>query len=82
MLPLLLLGTVVVAEDNSLSDAEISADWQLLFNGQDMSHWRNFKREISSDKWVIENGTMKLAGKGGGDILTRKAYRNVDLRLE
>ena len=82
LLPLLTLGTAAVAKDNSLSEAEISEGWQLLFNGQDMSHWRNFKRESLSDKWVVENGTMKLVGKGGGDILTRKAYHNFDLRLD
>ena len=63
LLPLLTLGTAAVAKDNSLSEAEISEGWQLLFNGQDMSHWRNFKRESLSDKWVVENGTMKLVGK-------------------
>lgn len=82
VLSLLLAPAVVSAGDNSLTEAEIAEGWQLLFDGSDMSHWRNFKRDDLSDKWVVENGTMKLSGKGGGDILTRKTYRNFDLRLE
>ena len=83
---LLMLAGVVIAgsvmADNTLTEEEQQQGWQLLFDGKNMSQWRNFKEEGVSDKWVVKNGTMQLAGKGGGDILTRKAYRNFDLRLE
>ena len=46
--------------DNSLTDAEASDGWALLFNGQDMDQWRNFKTPNLSDKWVVENGVMTL----------------------
>ena len=36
--------------DNQLSKEEQSAGWQLLFDGKDMSHWRNFKSETLSPK--------------------------------
>jgi hypothetical protein len=68
--------------DNSLTDAEASDGWALLFNGQDMDQWRNFKTPNLSDKWVFENGVMTLTGPGGGDIPTKKSYKNFDLRLE
>ncbi|WP_339689462.1 DUF1080 domain-containing protein [uncultured Pseudoalteromonas sp.] len=67
--------------DNQLSKEEQSAGWQLLFDGKDMSHWRNFKSETLSPKWTIDNGTMLLT-KGGGDILTKKVYRNFDLQID
>ena len=67
--------------DNQLSKEEQSAGWQLLFDGKDMSHWRNFKSETLSPKWTIDNGAMLLT-KGGGDILTKKAYRNFDLQID
>ena len=67
---------------NQLSEDEQNEGWQLLFNGEDMSQWRNFKRQDVNEKWVVEDGTMKLTGKGGGDIMTRQAFTNFDLRLE
>lgn len=70
------------AQENSLSEQQKSAGWQLLFNGKDMSQWRNFKQPNLNPKWVVENGEMKLTGKGGGDILTKQRYENFDLRLE
>ncbi|AQA17159.1 glycosyl hydrolase [Halioglobus japonicus] len=71
-----------VAELNQLTDEEQQQGWELLFNGSDMSQWRNFKRDDLNPKWVAEDGVMKLTEKGGGDIMTRKSYRNFDLRLE
>ncbi|MEP5569436.1 MAG: DUF1080 domain-containing protein [Halioglobus sp.] len=82
---ILLLGfssVVALSADNTLSQAEIDEGWELLFDGKDIEHWRNFKQQELNEKWVVDNGTMKLVGKGGGDILTRKSYRNFDLRLE
>jgi hypothetical protein len=70
------------AQDNTLSKEEVAEGWELLFNGIDMSQWRNFKKHDLSDKWQIANGTMQLSGKGGGDILTEAIYQNFDLRLE
>ncbi|PCC10532.1 3-keto-disaccharide hydrolase [Pseudoalteromonas sp. JB197] len=67
--------------DNQLSKEEQNAGWQLLFNGQDMSHWRNFKSDTLSPKWTIDDGAMLLT-KGGGDILTKKNYENFDLKLD
>ena len=70
------------AADNALTAEEEAQGWELLFNGSDMSQWRNFKQPDLNEKWIVEDGTMKLTGKGGGDIMTRKSYGNFDLRLE
>jgi hypothetical protein len=80
-----LAGLVLTGQtlaDNTLTKKETQQGWQLLFDGNDMSQWRNFKREGLNPEWVVEDGAMKLTGAGGGDILTRKTYRNFDLRLE
>ena len=71
-----------VLADNTLTPKEKQQGWQLLFDGSDMSQWRNFKKEGLNPEWVVEDGTMKLTGGGGGDILTRKSFENFDLRLE
>jgi len=68
--------------DNTLTPKEEKQCWQLLFDGNDMGQWRNFKKEGLNPEWVVEDGTMKLTGEEGGDILTRKTYRNFDLKLE
>jgi hypothetical protein len=70
------------AQDNTLTDDEKSQGWTLLFNGKDMSQWRNFKKHDINDKWQVQNGVMQLMGVGGGDILTNDIYQNFDLRLE
>ncbi|MCS4308099.1 hypothetical protein M2404_002447 [Rheinheimera pacifica] len=80
---LLTLGSFsALAADNQLTAQEQQDGWQLLFDGKDLSQWRNFKQEGLSDKWVVENGTIKLTGKGGGDILTKAQYQDFDLKLD
>ena len=71
-----------LAADNQLTAQEQQDGWQLLFNGKDLSQWRNFKQQGLSDKWVIEDGAIKLSGKGGGDILTKAQYQDFDLKLD
>lgn len=71
-----------LASDNQLTREEQEDGWQLLFDGKDLSQWRNFKGDGLSDGWVIEDGAIKLTGAGGGDILTRARYRDFDLRLD
>ena len=81
----IVLGVIVAPlgfTDNSLTVEEVNDGWELLFNGKDMDQWRNFKKPGLSPKWIVENGTMKLSGPGGGDVLTKKSYTNFDLRLE
>ncbi|USD27533.1 DUF1080 domain-containing protein [Pseudoalteromonas sp. SCSIO 43201] len=68
--------------DNQLSQQEQQAGWQLLFDGKDMSHWRNFKRDTLDPKWQVKDGAMTLTQGGGGDILTKEIYRNFELQLE
>jgi hypothetical protein len=76
------LSLPALAADNQLSSEEQAQGWQLLFNGKDMSQWRNFKKADLSDKWQIEDGAMKLTSGGGGDILTKQQYQNFELMLD
>ncbi|MFT3756425.1 MAG: DUF1080 domain-containing protein [Pseudoxanthomonas sp.] len=70
------------ATDNQLSKQEQDDGWKLLFDGKDLSQWRNFKQDGLSDKWGIEDGAIKLTGKGGGDILTKARYQDFELKLD
>lgn len=76
------LSMPALGADNVLNNEEKAQGWQLLFNGTDMSQWRNFKKADLSDKWQIEDGAMKLTSGGGGDILTKKQYQNFELLLD
>ena len=71
-----------MAMDNVLSPSEKEQGWQLLFNGKDMSNWRNFKNQDLNENWVLKNGIMHLNQAGGGDIITKKIYENFILKLE
>lgn len=78
----LMWATASFAGDNLLTPEEKTQGWQLLFNGKDMSQWRNFKKSTISKVWKVDKGIMTLSGKDGGDILTKKTYKNFDLKLD
>lgn len=71
-----------MAQDNQLTAAEKSAGWQLLFDGNTMSQWRNFKKNTLNPQWQIEDGAMKLSAKNGGDIVTKISYQHFELQLD
>ena len=70
------------AADNALSAEEKGAGWELLFDGESMSQWRNYQRDDIQQQWLVEDGSMVLAGGGGGDLITRKQYQDFDLKLD
>ena len=47
-----------------------------------MDQWKNFKKDGISDKWIVKDGAMILTGKGGGDIMTKKLYKDFELKLD
>lgn len=80
---LLAVATTVFAADNELTSAEKSGGWKLLFDGKDASaHWRGYKKDALSDKWVVKDGALMLTGKGGGDIITKDEYESFELSIE
>lgn len=76
------IGCSTTVAENTLTEAEKNEGWELLFDGKDMSKWRNFKADDINPKWIIEDGCMTLTCKGGGDIMTKKKYKNFDLKLD
>jgi len=74
---------------NTLSEEEIAAGWQLLFDGETTNGWRGFKSDRFPDKgWHVTNGALMIEYSGtgeqgfAGDIITRKKYRNFDLKMD
>ena len=82
-----LLGSAFADEPanaaNVLTDAEKAEGWTLLFDGKDLSLWRNFQKEGSvNEKWKVADGTFTLTEKGGGDIITTGQYGAFELKLD
>lgn len=72
------------AEANTLSDAEKSAGWTLLFNGRDLSGWRAFgKQAPPGPGWKVEDGVLKkLPKQRGGDIITERQFTDYEFSWE
>lgn len=66
---------------NVLTEQEISEGWTLLFDGEDLDGWRDFKGEdtVITAPWTVEKGLLTSLGKGSdstGYIVTEKEYEN------
>lgn len=69
---------------NSLSAAETSAGWKLLFDGQSLRGWHVYAKTARPGAgWRAEDGLLKKLGKQrGGDIVTDGVFDNFDLTWE
>ena len=73
---------------NTLSRDEISAGWQLLFDGVTMSGWKAYgSGEFPSGGWQAGEGTLRAGATGDstaprGDIVTVAEFDNFELSLE
>jgi hypothetical protein len=84
ILTLLVSGFLLPAcnqRDNMLTKEELQDGWTLLFNGQDLQGWRNFKGTDNNitAPWTVEDGLLTSLGKGSdstGYIVTQKEYEN------
>lgn len=69
---------------NQLTKAEKADGWELLFDGKSLDKWKMFNGgEVTG--WKIVDGILENSGVGsdhGGDIITKKQYRNFELTLE
>ena len=90
ILPLLLALTITstvqpaaAGDANTLSAQEKAAGWQLLFNGQDLSGWHNFKKEGVRPGWQVKDGTLVCVDPhNAGDIVTSNQFGWFELQLD
>jgi hypothetical protein len=71
-----------VYEENGLTEAEKEEGWQLLFDGKSMEHFRGFRKSEVPSGWQVEDGAITLAGKGGGDIITKEQYDDFEFSID
>jgi hypothetical protein len=64
----------------ALGQTPKESGWVALFNGKDLSGWRNNGQE----KWIVENGTIYCESTANkyGYLTTEKTYKDFDLRLK
>lgn len=82
-------GNTVKTEKSAEATAA-DETWEVLFDGTSTDAWRGYGKETFPENgWVIEDGNLLImgsgrgeAGGGGGDIITKKTYRNFELTLE
>lgn len=79
-----LLAAAFAGEPNTLTDAEKSAGWKLLFDGQTLGGWQPIgKAGAPVAGWVVKDGVLFHAkGAGGGDIVTAESYGDFELTWE
>ena len=77
------------AAPNTLSQSEVDEGWVLLFDGTSADQWRGYLKDSFPDHgWAVEDGVLKVLGSGrgeaggGGDIITKKKYRNFEFSVD
>ncbi len=73
-----------VWDPNRLSATEKAQGFQLLFDGKSATHWRGYRlKEFPKKGWLVEDGTLHhKKGGGGGDLITRRSFKDFELKLE
>lgn len=83
-----LAGSVVLSalaadQQNTLTPAEKTAGWKLLFNGKDLTGWSNFKKNTIRPGWQVKDGTLACVDPhDAGDIVTSEKFEWFELQLE
>jgi cytochrome c551/c552 len=83
---------------NTLTEAEVAAGWQLLFDGESLGRWRNYGSHDSVEYWKADDGALAfkpgnlgmlnmiksaLFGGGSGDLIySAEKFENFELSLE
>jgi hypothetical protein len=70
----------IVAADNTLTDEEKEAGWQLLFDGKSPSGWTTSSREPS--KTNVEDGALNPHKCGGYMLIHEKTWEDFQLALD
>lgn len=67
---------------NKLTKAEKAEGWELLFNGKDMTGWRDFNGTELTNGWHVVKGCVQAPGDGSdasGYIVTDRKFADFEL---
>jgi hypothetical protein len=67
--------------EHLLGETQEQSKWETLFNGKDLSKWRQaYKDSLPPQAWTIEGNTLFVKkGWKGGDIITKETYQDFEL---
>ena len=69
------------SQPNSLTAAQQSEGWRLLFDGSTMDAWRGYQSQDVPGGWKVVDGTIAKE-ISTGDIVTRDQFGDFELELE
>ncbi len=80
-------------EDNTLTEEEKAAGWNLLFDGKSIApHWHNYGKTTIGASWIVNDNSIHLdakpnpeghwQAKDGGDLLSAEEYGDFELELD
>src|SRR5258708_39222463 len=76
-------------EVNTLSEAEKTSGWELLFDGSTLSGWKRYNQDSIGPLWTVKEGAIVCDGRGfgegsanGGSLVTTKQWGNFELTMD
>ena len=75
-------GACAHAKPNTLTAAEKSAGWKLLFDGKSTAGWRGFRQAEPGPGWKVADGVLSPEPKVAHDLVTKTNYENFDLTFD
>ncbi|MCX6952464.1 MAG: DUF1080 domain-containing protein [Verrucomicrobia bacterium] len=77
-----LAAPLFAAEPNTLTAAEKSAGWKLLFDGKTLDGWRGYKTEAIGAGWKVQDGTLAMTAPKSGDLVTKDEFGDFEFSFE
>ena len=75
-------GSAFAQSHNTLTEEEKEAGWELLFDGQSMDKWRNYRKGEVGDGWKVVDGEIHWVKKRAGDIITKQSYMAFEFKVD
>jgi hypothetical protein len=70
------------AEPNTLTAAERSSGWTLLFDGRSLAGWRGYRSATPGANWKVIDGALVATLPKSGDLLTTETFGDFELSIE
>jgi hypothetical protein len=71
------------AADNTLTAAEKTAGWKLLFDGKTLNGWSNFKKADIKAGWQVKDGLLVCVDPhNAGDIVSAGKFGAFELQID